>query len=444
MPGLLDILNAQDPNAAGLAALPAANGGLLNYTPPTTGNDSSVLAQDAAPSPLSNPQDLQAAVQTAAQTPEASKGLLGSFADAARNVADKLTSLSPAASQGLIATGLGILANNNGSLNTGQLIGYGGMSGLNAYNSTKQQEAQQAYLQQQAVAAQQKNALEAANTRLQMLKASAPIEVGGRTYAPNAAGTGYQDLGGVGKVARTQEVTNADGSKDVLQFDQNGNQVGQPISTGAATSAQPIQFAPEELAKRNADLQNQLTSSNQQIAQIDNLAGTIVGNQGALKSGWQSNINNYINNIKGKTDLSQQTRQQIQSYATQFINQSLPPGSASDADIRNARATVPDFNGDPKAILAWLATARQAQQRINDYSQAGIDWNTASRGAPTANINGQNVGYQDFLGSRGLAPATTQNAALSNQSQGDSSGGSSPFSRQQLIAEQQRRQRAQR
>jgi hypothetical protein len=95
----------------------------------------------------------------AAQDPTSAKGLLSSFADTLKNAGDKLTHLSPAASQALIASGLTMLSNNTGGKNLAQLVGEGGVAGVNEYQNlvqtqaanqlARQKEAREAYKDQQ-------------------------------------------------------------------------------------------------------------------------------------------------------------------------------------------------------------------------------------------------------------------------------------------------------
>ena len=51
---------------------------------------------------------------------------------------DALTNMSPAMQQGLLATGLGMLANNRGGVSTAQALGQGGLLGMNAYSSANE------------------------------------------------------------------------------------------------------------------------------------------------------------------------------------------------------------------------------------------------------------------------------------------------------------------
>ncbi|WP_250439891.1 hypothetical protein [Caballeronia sp. AZ1_KS37] len=93
----------------------------------------------------------QAADLAANPDPQAAKGLLGSLSDTLGDYSTKLKSLSPAASQGLIQAGLGILAGNDGRHSLGQVLGAAGASGMQTYSTAKQQALVNAQkVQQQA------------------------------------------------------------------------------------------------------------------------------------------------------------------------------------------------------------------------------------------------------------------------------------------------------
>jgi hypothetical protein len=66
-------------------------------------------------------------------------------------ILDALTGLSanPAAQQGLLAAGLGMLSANRGGNNLGQIIGQGGLLGMNAYSSANENAIKDAMMRQQ-------------------------------------------------------------------------------------------------------------------------------------------------------------------------------------------------------------------------------------------------------------------------------------------------------
>lgn len=127
------------------------------------GNVPDQSGQAGAGGLLSN---IMAAAQQGAQDPDAAKGFFSKMADSLSDMGDKLTHLSPAASQGLIAAGMNMMANNSGRLNLSQLVGGAGEAGLNEYQTVKQNQIA-AQLKQQELAQtqwyQQQQILDARN-----------------------------------------------------------------------------------------------------------------------------------------------------------------------------------------------------------------------------------------------------------------------------------------
>ena len=79
---------------------------------------------------------------------------------------DALTNMSPAMQQGLLATGLGMLANNRGGVSTAEALGQGGLLGMNAYASAGEQQRQAQQDQLKAAMMQQQMAQTDAETQM--------------------------------------------------------------------------------------------------------------------------------------------------------------------------------------------------------------------------------------------------------------------------------------
>jgi len=348
------------------------------------------------------------AAQQASADPGASKGLLSS-------IGDTLSNLSPAASQGLLATGLGILANNDGQHNLSQLVGLGGMSGLNAYSSVKQNQAANQLAYQKLAYEQNK-----------------PVNVaqGDSLVNPLSGKTVFQGNTGI---VSTREFAGPNGQTLQQGIDRFGNPVG-PQTVKADPASVPAMLTPDQRAQAQQKSQDAQVATQTQLGQIDNLSGLFsADNEPKLHSGVASTASRAWNNATGGTDFNSQARQQLDQYRTTFINQSLPPGSASDADIRNAAATVPDSNASPAAIRTWLAVARKAQEKIGAYNQANSDFTQASAGgtttrqpiqAPDGSTIPAGTDFQTFMKARGIGsqpqqaqqqPSPTQAQAINQQ-----------------------------
>jgi hypothetical protein len=79
---------------------------------------------------------------------------------------DALTNMSPAMQQGLLATGLGMLANNRGGVSTSEALGQGGLLGMNAYASANEQQRQAEQDKLKAAMMQQQMAQTDAETQM--------------------------------------------------------------------------------------------------------------------------------------------------------------------------------------------------------------------------------------------------------------------------------------
>jgi hypothetical protein len=140
--------------------------------------------------------------QQASQDPDAAKGFFSKMADSLKDVGDKMTNMSPAASQGLIAAGMSMLANNSGGRNLSQLVGEGGIAGVNEYQAVKQNQinaqlkqqelAQQQWYQQQQIATE-RNKLEAMEPGTSYTTAARTLQGQGPMVAGGPKVTGYQD-----------------------------------------------------------------------------------------------------------------------------------------------------------------------------------------------------------------------------------------------------------
>src|SRR5690349_3141186 len=171
---------------------------------------------------------LGAAAQDASGSPEKSKTLLGTLGSSISSIGDRLSNLSPDASQALLASGLTMLANNDGTRNLSQLVGIGGISGLNAYDASRQNRAANALaLAKQQQEQQHQSFSDALDLRKQLWEEGKPVTVGQdqSLFTPY----GRPIVQSQPSVARTTEVQGQDGNTYTVQLDRAGNMIGQPL-----------------------------------------------------------------------------------------------------------------------------------------------------------------------------------------------------------------------
>lgn len=225
--------------------------------------------------------------QKAASDPVAAKGLLSQLGDYAQNVGSKLKNMSPAASQALIASGMTMLASNDGTRNLTQLIGQGGIAGINQYQSVNQvaaqnmlarQKLEQDLMEKQAanrVAQQQADTatFKAANTPT-AVKPGESITTPGMIASGQAPQT-VSGPNGALPVARTAEITDGNGNTYTQGYDMWGRPVGAPAPktlayTGPVTSdqqktindAQTAAATDQKALQRTMGLMSQLQNVN--------------------------------------------------------------------------------------------------------------------------------------------------------------------------------------
>lgn len=372
---------------------------------------------------------LAPAAVDASQSPQKAKTLLGALGATISGIGDKLTNLSPNASQSLIASGLTMLAGNDGSRNLGQLVGLGGIAGLNTYNANREQQTQNALalqkLQQQSSQQGFDNTLAA---RKQLWEEGKPVSVG-QDQSLIDPRTGRAIVQAQPGVARTTDVQGPDGNTYTVQLDRNGNIVGQPLlksnpNIGPLGDQQQktVNDAQQSAAAAKTTYQNTAYLANQLASAPD------------FSSGFGASINDTLTRVTGNKDAGQQLRGQLAQFANNSILGELPPGSASDKDIQLVRNGVPSDTASKTTWQAYFSAVGRVQQAAALYQNAKADFVTTNRGdlgplKRDATINGV-----QYPAGTTFAQAVTGN---SPQTQSTPSTGAVPLS--SLQAEARRR-----
>lgn len=169
--------------------------------------------------------------QEGAKDPQAAQGFFSTMADSLRGAADKMTNLSPAASQGLIAAGLSMLANNSGGKNLSQLVGEGGIAGVNQYQAVKQNENAIALKQQELAQAKWKEQQDILTARNKPEGFAPGTTV--TSTAERMAGQAPQMVGGQA-VSKYLDYTAPNGIKYQYPVNALGARVGPNVTTDAS------------------------------------------------------------------------------------------------------------------------------------------------------------------------------------------------------------------
>lgn len=330
---------------------------------------------------------LSGAAQDAVQSPAKSKGLL-------ERLGASISNMSPAASQALIASGLTMLAGNDGSRNLGQLIGLGGIAGLNAYSNVKQTDVANQLatrkLDQQQQQQQFDNGLAA---RKQLWEEGKPISVGAdqSLYARNPDGSYKPVVQAQPSVARTTDMLGPDGRTYTVQLDRFGNQVGTPMLKSDPLSG-PLG---ESQQKYVNDAQNAALTARQTYQNTVALANQLA-NAPDFASGAAGTFNDFLTKITGNKDAGQQLRGQLAQFVNSTILNQLPPGAASDKDIQLVRNGTPADNASKETWQAYLSAVGRVQQAAAVAAQMRADYLTANRGSLGPLMQPATIGGRQF------------------------------------------------
>lgn len=428
-----------------LAPLQQADGG----APPVA---SGVTLNDDGSDPTQDPQgavqgaasDTTAQLAQAAQSPEASKSVLQGFADQAQGIADKLTNLSPNASQALIATGLATLAANDGSRNLGQVVGIGGAAGLNNYMTNTQMQAKNSLA---AAKLQQEQYLELRKQALEEYKArNTPTVVkpgeGYTTPGMISSGQAPAQVGGAA-VARTMKFQDAAGNEYEQGVDYAGNPVGNPFiskraDVGPLTGEQntTIQNAATEAETANVnygkvqDFIRRLSPT-----YTDPTTGKQVPNPNytPIAGGLAGSAQDAWFKLTGDMNAGQRFRKEIENSVVLNQLESYKAGIGgrlTNTDVGILQNGVPIQGANGETVRKYLESYAKYQQGIAERAAVKSAYLQANRGDMSELRHDLTIGGVTYKGGQGITWDDVVHdrkgvpAAQGTSSQGAPSGGS--------------------
>jgi hypothetical protein len=390
---------------------------------------------------------LAGAASDAVTDPVKSKGFLGTIGGAISGMGEKLQNMSPAASQGLIAAGMTMLANNNGRNNLLQLVGQGGSEGLNTYqqvNANRIAMAKNAmdvqHMQNQDTDAANKTAIEAWKTQHPFTTLSAgqmlvqpgisgtngapggPIATGGvkaagsvdqiqpdgstMTYKTDEAGQIIPGTGIVSKNPNTGPVTDPGLQKTIndAQTSASTNAANLNITKNLLTQLQGVDI-PAGLYAKGQNLWSQVTGDQTTGQTLRNMVQTDAY-QNMLKT-WKGNVggrltNADINILKNHMPSDTSSSQAWTQYLTSF---GKLQADAADQSTRQAAFLSADQNrGDMSPLRAPLTVGGVTYPKGTTYQQV-----TMGQGGTQAQQPGQN-GINPALAAEAAKRGFVQNA----------------------------------
>jgi hypothetical protein len=317
---------------------------------------------------------MMGAAQQGAQDPDAAKGFFSKMADSLKDMGDKMTSLSPAASQGLIAAGMSMLANNSGRMNLAQLVGTGGEAGINQYETVKQNQVA-AQLKQQELA---QNLWEKQQQLITERNRPTGLQPGESYITPQMmlAGQGPANIGGQ-KVATWAKTKDQYGIERTVPLAYDGTQIGNGYVSDASITGAPLKVIQDAQTNETTN-QAALDKTNMYLGMLSpyqmDATGNVVKDANGqpvanpnlvnVPGGLQGKASDFLTKLTGTTTDGQNLAQQIMRDARANAVSAFKGAGA-------ARITQGEFsaltNGMPEnpsnqALMNFLTLNQKAQQ----------------------------------------------------------------------------------
>lgn len=355
-------------------------------------------------------QSLAGTAQEASQDPVKAKGLLSALGDQAQGIGSKLKSLSPAASQALIASGLTMLAGNDGTRNLSQLVGMGGIAGLNQYQDVNQniignQLARQK-LAQDLAEKQATNATANYNAATERFKATHPNIAPGTNVVdltqvgqPGSGPEGQAPVvasGGV-KAEGTGKRMLSDGSTVEYKTDTSGQEIPGTAQVSSNPNVGPldperlkvVNGANDEAAKQQHDVaMTQQYLSKLSPTMLDPQTGKQVPNPNYVnvQGGLMAKGQDMWTKLTGDQTSGQVLRNQLQQQTYQNFLATWKPGIGgrlTNTDVNLLKGGMPPDTAGSATWYKFLSSYGKLQADVADRSQRAADFMSQQRGQQT-------------------------------------------------------------
>jgi len=127
-------------------------------------------------------------------------------------------------------------------------------------------------------------------------------------------------------------------------------------------------FAEKEIGKASDEYTTAISSANRYKA----LAAKL--DQSALAGGVKGTWGEWIKEQTGNQDeLTSLRKEALQISSSEAIN-NLPPGAASESDVKMAREPLPTEKSDPKYVAKWLGAIGRLREKEAEYHQFKADF----------------------------------------------------------------------
>jgi hypothetical protein len=356
------------------SSFPSASDYNADGTQATPGSDASA-SQQSAGGLLGS---LAGAASDAVNDPVKSKGLLSTLGGAVSNIGNKLQSLSPAASQGLIAAGMTILQNNDGRHNLAQLVGDGGVAGANVYQQVNQNRilAAKNLIDMQHMQNQDATAAQEAATK--QWQAMHPTLNPDQAVVNAAGGGGAPVTSGVTKSYGTIDVVQPDGSTMTFQKDIAGNQIPGTGVISKNPNVGPLD-APHQ--KTVDDISAQATKDQQALTRTQTMLTQLQGAN--IPAGLKAKGQDLWTQLTGDQTTGQVLRNQLQQQAYQDFLSTWKPGIGgrlTNTDVNLLKQGMPPDTASSQTWTKFLTQYGKLQSDVSDQSTRGSAFAAQNRG----------------------------------------------------------------
>jgi len=251
-----------------------------------------------------------------------------------------------------------------------------------------------------------------------------------RTLNPTKQGEGFTlgdtryDSAGNVIATNPRAVTEGDQStanaKDLRTYkelvdknDPTAEQFGQMIGMIPKENKKLSPFAEKEIGKASDEYTVAINSANRFKALSSKLENSAI--HGGVKGTWGEWIKEQTGN---QDELTALRKEALQIASSEAIN-NLPPGAASESDVKMAREPLPTEKSDPKYVAKWLASIGRLREKEAEFHQFKADFISKNDTLRTKEGKSLATAWKEFQSgdSQKQAPVQPDNAILSAPTQ---------------------------
>jgi len=154
----------------------------------------------------------------------------------------------------------------------------------------------------------------------------------------------------------------------VAKGDPSAEQFGQMIGMIPKENKKLSPFAEKEIGKSSDEYTAATSSANRYKTLAAKLEQSAI--QGGVKGTWGEWIKEQTGN---QDELTSLRKEALQISSSEAIN-NLPPGAASESDVKMAREPLPTEKSDPKYVAKWLGAIGRLREKEAEYHQFKADF----------------------------------------------------------------------